>query len=369
MELFHAHDQWAKRPADQRFTSLEEMLRQTKAYAEAATERDIPWRFLRAEASSGTDLHLVGKGGLPAKLTHHSFGQLAARVGAPPAYLRGLPATLAAQNLNHGLANRVSDAGNARVLFHENGELIVRALNTKRYERVWNHEVISRLIDLSHKVGLVPGQETFSWSERRPGEAGPDKLDPNAPKSLYASDHDMFAFLMQPDRVLVDPVGKEMRRGIIAGNSEVGGGSLWFMSFYFRDVCANHIIWGAEGVVEIRLPHVGNIRNKMLTAQMEIRRYLDRAESTDRAKMEALRVMIADDKDKVLDRLFSIRTLDLSRKALEASYEAVKPDEDGDPRTVWGIAQGITRQAQATEFADERHTLDRAAGRLLAMQF
>ncbi|MFY9955933.1 hypothetical protein [Bradyrhizobium sp.] len=38
--------------------------------------------------------------------THWSFGQLCALVGAPTCYLRQLPATLSAINLQHGLLSR-----------------------------------------------------------------------------------------------------------------------------------------------------------------------------------------------------------------------------------------------------------------------
>jgi hypothetical protein len=38
--------------------------------------------------------------------THWSFGQLCALVGAPTSYLRQLPATLSAINLQHGLLSR-----------------------------------------------------------------------------------------------------------------------------------------------------------------------------------------------------------------------------------------------------------------------
>jgi hypothetical protein len=55
----------------------------------------------------------------------------------------------------------------------------------------------------------------------------------------------------------------------------------------------------------------------------------------------------------------------ISRKALEAGYDAVVPEQDGDPLTAWGIAQGLTRSSQATPYADERMKIDRAAGKLL----
>ena len=369
MQLFHANQQWSKRPADERFTSLPEMFAATKAYADEATERTVPWGDLRVDAGDGTNLMLIGKAGVPAKLTHYAFGQLSSRVGAPAGYLRELPATLAAQNLNHGLKAR-SGGGDAKLLFHVNDGVLLRAVTSEAYERVWNHEVLSRLMDVSERLNLVPGQETFSWAAgQRPDGTVTGALNPSAEKSLYASDHDMFAFMMSPDRVVLDPMGQTLRRGLIVGNSEVGAASLWLMTFLFKDVCGNHIIWDASGVCEIRIPHIGQIRSKFWEAEATVRRYLDGAATFEEAQIQQLTVQIADTKDAVLDKLFGIRSLGVSRKALSASYDANVLEEDGDPRTLWGMAGGMTRHSQETVHTDERHALDRAAGRLLSFQF
>jgi hypothetical protein len=113
MELFKASAQWANRPADERFEDLQSLYNATKAYADVAKEKDVPFSTIRTEAVDG-DVQLVGKANVPAKLTHWAFGQLSRFVGAPADYLRTLPATLATQNLNHGLAQRAKDqAGSA----------------------------------------------------------------------------------------------------------------------------------------------------------------------------------------------------------------------------------------------------------------
>lgn len=358
MELFHAANQWAKRPADENFDTLEEMYTVTRRYADSARTKEMPTSDLRAESVEG-DLVVVGRQSYPAGVTNYAFGQLAQRAGAPASYLRKLPATLAAQNLNYGLKRH---SGEAQLLFHlDEGRLVLRAATSSKYERVWNYEVVQRLANFSSRHGLVPAQQTFSWSG---GEVPED-----AQKALYASDHDMFAFMMTPDRTIIDPTGQPLRRGVIVQNSEVGAASLKFMGFLFRDVCANHIIWGAQELAEVRLTHVGEIRDRMAGAWMNVRRYLDGAASLDEATMQQMTVRIAGTKDEVLDKLFGVRSLRLSRRALTASYDAVVPDEDGDPNTVWGMAQGITRHSQTLGFADERVELDRAAGRLLEINF
>ncbi len=362
MELFHANRQWAERPADERFQSLEKMYEVTRAYAEQAGEKDVQWSDLRVE-NVGDEIALIGKADVPAKVSNYAFGQLAARIEAPASYLRRLPAPLAAQNLNYGLANKVS--GQAKLLFHSNNGLLLRAATSEKYARIWNHEVIGRLLDLSSKTDLIPARQTFNWSD----EAMTPAQIEQAQRALYASDHDMFAFMMSANRTVMDPVGKALLRGIIVTNSEVGDRSLGVMGFWFRDVCANHIIWGAEQIADIRLTHVGAVRERWYDATVKVRKYLDQGTSFEKAKFETLTTQIGATKEQVLDAVFNKRALGLSRKAAEAGYDAVVEAEDGDPRTVWGLAQGLTRHSQTVPFADERYALDRAAGKLLEIKF
>jgi hypothetical protein len=158
MEIFKAHRQWATRPEDERFTSLQALHAACKAYANDAAEKSMPFADLRVENVEG-DVQLVGKANVPAKLTHWAFGQLCSRLEAPASYLRELPATLACQNLNHGLARHVEDAKDAlaNLLFHKNGGLLLRAITTDSYTRIWNYEVAERLLDLEGQ-GWAPAK-------------------------------------------------------------------------------------------------------------------------------------------------------------------------------------------------------------------
>lgn len=362
MEIFAASHQWATRPADERFPSLEAMHHATQSYADKAAEAVRPWSDLKVVADDG-DVSLSGPTGTPAKLTHYAFNQLAARANAPASFLRTLPAPLAADVLADRLTARPDQRNNAQILFHQNGGLVVRALTTDNYVRIWNHEVIARLVDLSKRFGLVPGRQTFAW------DGSPLPPESERPASLYASDHDMFAFLMSSARTMIDPVGQPMHKGVIVQNSEVGDCALKIMGFWFRDVCCNHIIWGARELTEVRLTHVGQIRSRWIDASLTVRRYLDEDTSRDAARFQETTVPIAGDKNKVLDLVFAKRIPELTRKALAAGFEAVVPEQDGDPRSKWGLAQGLTRFSQTQPYGDERQGLDRAAGKLLQVAF
>ena len=353
MELFTAHKQWAERPADERFSSLQDLHAATKAYADVAAEKTVPWNALRTEAIDG-DVQLVGKAGVPAKLTHWAFGQVCNRVEAPASYLRTLPPTLACQNLNHGLAHKGEDGETqAALLFHTNGALLLRSVTSDRYSRIWNYEVADRLLRL----------ETMGWEPARPDRALFAGQDLNN-TALYASDHDLFAFLRNSSLAIREAgTDDPLYRGVIVENSEVGASALKLTRFLYRFMCGNHIIWGASRVVELSIRHIGNARGRMVSWEAELRRYAQESASDQEAKIaSAKRTLIAATKDEVLDKVFGMRSLQLGRRVLESSYNAVDQDQDGDPRSVWGLVQGITRHSQTVPYADERTRLDQPLG-------
>lgn len=359
MEIFKANRQWSTRPEDEKFDSLEAMRAACFGYYSTARESTTPYASLRVEAIDG-EVMITGNSGAQASLTNYAFGQLSARVGAPASYLRTLPATLAAQNINHGIKNRVDDANgdadNAKLLLHQNGSLLLRAITSEKYARIWNFEVLDRIIPLQAS-GWEPARPDIRVIDDRP--------------ALYASDHDMFAFIRNRSVIVREPGNPDgLQRGVIVENSEVGASALKLTRFLYREMCGNHIIWGASNVLEIKVRHVGDAQHRWSGYAAEIRKYAEQSASDDEAIIASSKtIKIGDTKEQVLDKLFGVRSLATSRKTLEASYDAVLPDQDGDPNTVWGIVQGMTRHSQTLPYADARTTLDRAAGKVMEMAF
>lgn len=386
--LYTASRQWSERPADERFSSLDEMLTATRGYRERSREAEVAYGQLTV-AASGDEVMLSGPNGGQARLCHWSFGQLARRVGAPAEYLRSLPAGVAADALSHGLSKMDGESSSERasLLFHNNGSLVARAMLPPKYQRVWNSEVVDRLCGLQELGWRVPparpafhGQpgsrlatEADVLNQGALGGLTVKVGDLIAPAGLYASDHDMFAFLVN-DRVRIQDGSEDgLARGVFAYNSEVGGGSLKLTKFLYRGVCGNHIVWDCQQVEEIRMPHIGSIRDKWsIEVRRELSDYVNASTDDDHDRIRlAQRYEIAGTKDEVLNILFGKRIA--SRKNLLAAYEAATEQADtttaGSPRTAWGFAQGLTHLSQRSPFADERNELDRAAGKVLSIAF
>ena len=361
MELFHANRQWASRPVDERFDSLESLYRATKAYAEVAREKtDVRFGDVRVE-NQNDDVVLTGRANVPAKLSHYAFGQLCARVGAPANYLRELPAGMAVSNLNHGLAVRsnASDTRDARLnlLFHQNDGLLLRAVTSDKYARIWNWEVADRLRDMASK----------GWEPARPDIRQSMGDFP----ALYASDHDMFAFVRNSN-LTVEEKGSDgaMYKGVIVENSEVGASALKLTRFLYREMCGNHIIWGASKVLEISVRHVGDARQKWDRYSVQLRKYAEESVSDVEATIAYTKTkVIGAKKEDVLDVLFGKRIPGLSRRVIEQGYDACIPEQDGEPNTQWGIVQGLTRFSQTIPYADKRTEIDRAAGKVMEATF
>lgn len=384
MELFKASNQWATRPPDERFWNLSELYETTYAYKRTAAQATVAYKDL-AVVDRGDDLKLVGKTGGEASLSTWAMGQLCQRVGAPPSYIRKLPSKLAAENINHGLAERGEDADdNARVLFHNNGSPLVRAFTSEGYSRVWNADIAKKLLGLQGEQGwIVPPARAIEGDPRAKIATREDlpactyvtEGELIGPAGVYASNHDMFVFLVHPERSIFD--NEDLFRGFFVWNSEVGAKSFGIMGFLFKGSCGNHIVWGAKGVFEIRVRHVGDADDRVFhDMRVELRRFADESTNETRAKILAAKnyVVPGANKAEIIDEIFGVARkarVNIPLHTFGRAYDiAVERDGDfGDPNTLWGLVQGVTQASQEKSFADERVALDQEAGKLLEIAF
>ena len=388
MELFLASRQWAERPADQRFWDIIEAEKECRGYMETARELPVHYRDLRTEAVDG-EVRLVGRQDRPALLTHWSFGQLASRAGAPPAYLRTLPATLAVQNINHGLKGKAADVS-AKMLLHENGSILCRAFTSDDYKRIWNAQIFSLLVPLLGDGWRTPPARlcrnandprsrlaTESDVMTRGGASGLSVKvgDRIAPAGVYASDHDMFCYMVNEGHTVKTAQG-DLATGFFVWNSEVGDKSFGVCRFLYNYTCGNRIVYGTQDVQEIRMSHVGHAPERAARhLRIELRQYADEPVSGLEAKIKTVQAYdLGATKEEALSAVLGIaakKRIDLRAKQLDAAYDIAELHSDwyGSPRTLWGMANGLTELSQQTPHADTRAHIDRAAGRLLDAAF
>lgn len=324
--------------------------------------REMPGAYasLRVVADEG-DVKLVGKQNVPASFTHWSFGQLCSRVGAPPEFLRDLPATLASNVLNNRLAEKGEKVGECKLLLDVNGSATVRAFTGTGYARIWDQDITKRLIALGEK-GWFPAPETTL--------AGGGKT-----RGLYASDRDMFALVVDDSRRVFEKLpGGGLSRGAIFSNGECGDRKFRMWRFLYAWICGNHNIYGVQDVQEVEVTHIGNAAERAFGEyEVVLKQYMEGSAAEDEAGIEkSMKLRVGETKEEVLDTLFAkLGTKGLSRKVLGEAWVAAEEHEGwyGDPRSAWGIGNGVTEVARGMVYADERVRVERAAGLVFAGQF
>lgn len=396
LNLLQAHNQWANRPADERFWTIKEAQEATKNTRDKSYELKADFANLRAEALK-SEILLRGERRIGARMTHHSFGQLGSYAGAPPSYMRKLPATLATQCLNHGIKDFVSktkaegstlSSEVSLLLYSEDGgktDALIRAITSTGYTRVWDHQVFESLLEFEGRGWKVPPARP-SGRDPRSREATEEDVnrlvgthglsvavgDLISPAGIYASDHDMWCFMIDEDHPIDDGAGHRLGRGFFIWNNEVGQKQLGGLGFLYSSVCGNHIVWDAQEVFEFGFNHVGKIHERFneIRAKM-VKRSNQEATPLENKIKEARKKVIGKDKTEVLEELSKLcrsKRIQLPTKTLSAGYDLAERfiDRYGAPNTAWAFLNGLTQLSQQSRYADDRVAMDKAAGKVFA---
>lgn len=384
--LMAASQQWATRPADERYWNLADLYASLMVRNDSSAEKEFDSKELKI-VPNGKEVCIVGPAGIPAKLSHWSFGQMCNKFDANAEYLRKKSPELAALNLNDDMKR--SGDSKVQMLMHKdktnaNAIATVRAMTTD-YARLWNGQIVHALMKNGLQNGwmtpparpvpglndprarkataadIVPGQENFGLAVKEGDEI--------APAGIYEGDRDMFLFLVNPTRI-VDDKGGGLMRGVFLWNSEVGAGAFSVKTFLLENVCGNHICWGASKVANFRMVHRGDNIKQFAP---KILKSLEAARPTD---LRAEEKMIANakirilgkDKEDVVNTLYGRKALGITRTAAENAFDFAERWEKtagAAPTTAWGFVHGLTRWSQTMKFADERDRFDEIGGKIL----
>lgn len=355
--ISRASREWASRPDDQRFLSLQELR------ASVAGRRSESWtanpklRDLRVVA--GQDDRLLMEVFDPTKgdrqlvePSNWSFGQLSQFAGAPASYLRKLPSELAAINLQWGLDKADKD-DDSLLMVRSNGRQELRAMTSTSYGRIWDEQVVAAVERVN-----VDGR----WQIPAASYA---TTNPKRATTLYASDRDVFIFLVDPSHPIEIPGEEPKFRGFYVWNSEVGAAVFGICTFLYDRVCDNRTIWGATQVKELRIRHTGGAPERFA---YEGSRYLKtyseesvkQIESTV-VKAQQYEIPKATEKTGVLEWL---QARGFTKGVAAASVEAATVDR-GQARSLWDVIYGVTAYARTIPHTNDRVELETKAGKLM----
>jgi hypothetical protein len=367
-ELMQASNQWATRPADERFTSLHEM--GAMLTAQRNNSRQIVTSNRRfslapfaanADGSAGEEstkaLSLVSKDGHHFAPTNWAFGQLAQLAEAPAGYLRTLPSHVAADCLNYGLQHKrdIEDVG---LLLYRNGTSQVKAATGPKYGRIWNKDIVDSLVS---KFG---DGVTGDW--RVPGEFGKAVEVTKANTTLYAGDRDMFVFLAdEVNRVEVrnrrHGESGSLARGFFVWNSEVGSKTFGLGTFLFDYACSNRIVWGAENFQQVTIRHSAGAPDRWLE---EITPAL---KAYANSSGEGVRQLVADAQAKRVDNLDDFLATRFGKRRVDSLKAVHMLEEERPIETLWDVTTAVTALAKSLTFQDDRVELERQGGAVLQL--
>lgn len=350
--------QWASRPADERYLSLDDMQQHFDKVRSYSRAKVISNRQLTAQPTEDNKgLIVLGPEGNAFSPTNWAFGQMAQRAKAPAGYLQSIPAPIAADCINYGLkyARDVEDIG---VLLQQNGDSILRAVTGPSYGRVWNGDIVQRL---RRYFG-----DGVTGDFKVPGEFGVDVPVTKDNTTLYASDRDMFVFLADEKRRIEianrrDGKPGSLARGFIVWNSEVGSKTLGIKTFLFDYVCMNRIIWGATDVHTVTIRHTSGAPDRFVEeVAPAIMAYAESSANNVVQAIEDARAKRLDNVDEFLMKRFS--------KRMSAELQAIHVAEENRPiETLWDVTTAVTAKAKAIPYQDERVELETIGGDIMAM--
>lgn len=362
--------EWFSRPADERFLSLSELYASVRGRADRSRTRTVESASIRVQADRD-DPETMGlvlpSHEAPIAPTHWSFGQLAALVGAPAAYLRQLPAPLSAINLQYGLSHHRAEQ--VKTLEADDGRIELRAVTGPDYGRIFDHELVSAVQRIAgNGTGdtrwKVPG--VLDWST---GIYNPNMDITRDSTTLYASDRDVFLFLvddMNPIEAGRLPDGSPdlFFRGFYCWNSEVGAKTLGISSFYLRAVCQNRNLWGVENFQEITIRHSKFAGSRFAhEAAPALNQFANSSALPFINGIKAARERIVAKTDD--ERSDFLRKQGFSKAETAKVIETVLAEEGHKPQSIFDFVQGITAVARNKPHQDSRLDFEARAKKLL----
>lgn len=355
MELYTAHRQWAARPADERFATLDELHIAVQSRKRTSDETGLLDSRSLSAVPVGDKLTLAHDLlQTPAELTHWSARQVFSRLDAPADFVAKLTPNTAATVINERIQLGDRFAANLLLATDDNGP-VARAFNGERYTRLWDESIVSVLRNRLPSGWRNPvAYEGGTWGA------------PLVPSGLYASDRDMFAFLISGGDMLDMGGADQLHRGIMVWNSEVGSKTFGWSSFWFRMVCGNNIVWDAQDVHTISARHTKHVHSILDSFELFLLKLAESADKDSIAKAvtAAKSRLVISPTEPDANLINRFKPTFTSSETLNARNRMLA-EELSPSGSAWDWLQGFTATARSLPYLDARTNLERRASAAL----
>jgi hypothetical protein len=361
--LTEASRQWATRPSDQRFQSLEALFQSVRNRQMRSRAADIPLAKIEAKVSDDGQGIQLNHGINAVQPTHWSMGQLSTWIEAPAGYLRTLSPALAVDNINYGL-QKVSKNGLSNkakndvlkfmsIVSEDESPNTLQAVTSTTYGRIWDVDVVKCAMNLQDKSnGKFHNPLAYNRQTGAP-----------EPSGLYASDRDVFIFMIDGGSMLEVGPRAKMNRGFFLSNSETGSRIFKLTTFLFNHCCGNHFVYGADDIATTKIRHTGGGPARFeAEAGPALLAYANASVAPIETAIRKAQDYLLPLDEKELLAWFTNRKFTRT-EALESIDYARR--EEGDCRTLWQAVQGATAYARGFAHIDARVALETTAGELM----
>jgi hypothetical protein len=336
--LTQAHRQLFARPDDERFESLGSLWEFCHRQKQQSTDRWTPPSALKPE-SDGSKLRLtLGSDGAFA-LNHWSFSQLCTMCGVSRDTLNRLSPDTASRALSETLP------GGTKPLQILSTDHSIRSIHGVTYSRLWSADLVTVLREFA--VDFQPPPRGY-----------------NGATGLYAGEQDLFCFMIDPAG-WAEIGGQSFAPGFFAWNSEVGKATVGISTFWFQQICQNHIIWDATEIVEFTRKHTGKVHESL----GEIRRIVEALVEKRDARRDGFAALMKKAMQTALGDGDEVQKL-LAKSGFnrQLATRAVELAQQTQTRfTIFSVVDALTQLARELPNAGERTDADQKASKLLAL--
>lgn len=372
MNLYAANREWANRPADERFESLEALLEKLVEVDAASRVRLFgslgSVDFENGEGESGFVFKSWGGDLPPANFTHWSSEQFLRRLGIDKRLLGKIDVPVRKSLVENRLGRWVNEEGGesrTRALVAFGDRHVIRGFYGPRYERLKSSEVVSRTIEKLPSGFRNPVAYAL-------GKFGEDLV----PSGIYGGDRYEFLTLIDGGDFLDLGPRDRFHRGFIVWNSEVGERSFGWMDFFFDVCCGNNIFWNVSELQVTRAAHVSGVAETFelykafldrLSGKVESPESFEAAVRAAKATRLAEPIPLDDENPTRWKGLVEkFRRLGFSATETRGANAAIFEEEGGgDGGTRWDWMEGFTAYARTLKNFDARFELDRRASSVL----
>ncbi|MGI6414827.1 MAG: DUF932 domain-containing protein [Thermoguttaceae bacterium] len=324
--LMRASRELFRRTPDETFPSLDVFQKHFQWQKDQSTEIWQPPRTLHVRSDVGSRLMLDAGDDGAYEMNDWSFGQLCRLSGIA----RDTVNRLTPDTATRVFAETLPRGQKPLQVFTLGGNL--RSIHAASYTRLHNAD----LVEVVKEVG---------------GDFEPPPKGFNGATGLYGGEQDMFCFLIDPvGWIEID--GQEFAPGFFLWNSEVGCRSVGIETFWFQQICQNHIVWDAVEVIEFSRKHTANVYDALSEIRQAIEALVRKRDERRDGFLKAIRHAMettlggdAEEVEKVLSQIGVARNL---------AKEAIASAQENGRFTVFAMVAALTRIARRMVNAGER---------------